>query len=266
MTTPPLPAAPPGRIVRKACLRPSAVPSRLTSSCLRTAVGVEVDDQAGDLDAGVVDQDVEPAEEARSRSATAASQLASSVTSRCTNPCPSPRAGQRLGDLGPEVVLQVGDDDRGAGGGERVGHPLAEALGPSGDEGLAAGEVEIGHDWLLEGGGWVVAVTTWPASLDDCQDFSGHLSRKVRSIVKKVPMCPRTVTPGPTGGGDRVAGTKEARRAPRTSTTSAATSSPSPRCGPSASSATPAPACARSPTTPSSATASCTTTSPTSSS
>ena len=43
---------------------PSAVPRRLTSSILRMSAGVELDDQAGDLDPGVVDQDVEAAEAA----------------------------------------------------------------------------------------------------------------------------------------------------------------------------------------------------------
>ena len=36
---PPAPAGPPGRIARKPCLRPSAVPSTFTSSCLRTSAG-----------------------------------------------------------------------------------------------------------------------------------------------------------------------------------------------------------------------------------
>ena len=68
---------------------------------------------------------------------------------------------ERLGDLGAEVVLQVGDDDLRAGGGERVRHPLAEALGPAGDEGLAAREVEIGHasSWCVARS-VVVVVTT----------------------------------------------------------------------------------------------------------
>ena len=66
-------------------------------------------------------------------SAIAEAQLASSVVSRCTNPCTvAPRVGQRLGDLGSEVVLEVGDDHRGARSSQGVGHPLTEPLGPSG--------------------------------------------------------------------------------------------------------------------------------------
>ena len=52
---------------------------------------------------------------------------------------------ERVGDLLPDVVLQVGDHDTGAGGGERLGHALAESLGAPGHEGGASGQVKVGH-------------------------------------------------------------------------------------------------------------------------
>ncbi len=79
------------------------------------------------------------------------SQLASSVTSRCTKPCPSPSSESAT--FVAEVVLQVGDDDAGAGRGQRLRHPLPESLGSSGDERGAAGQVEVGHGELLSVGG-----------------------------------------------------------------------------------------------------------------
>ena len=39
MIAPPLPAAPPGRMARRPCFMPRAVPSTLTSSILRTSAG-----------------------------------------------------------------------------------------------------------------------------------------------------------------------------------------------------------------------------------
>ena len=94
---------------------------------LADVVGVEVDDQAGDLDAGVVDQDVEPAELGRRCAATAASQLASSVTSRCDEAVAL--AERPSATLAPSVVLQVGDRRPCAGSGQRLRHALARAPG-----------------------------------------------------------------------------------------------------------------------------------------
>ena len=59
---PPGPAGPPGRIARKACFMPSAVPSEIDLAHARSVVGVRSMTSAGDLDAGVVDQDVQAAE------------------------------------------------------------------------------------------------------------------------------------------------------------------------------------------------------------
>ena len=61
-TAPPLPAGPPGRIARKACFMPSTVPTMLTSHIRRSVLGLDLGDQRGDLDAGIVDQDVVAAE------------------------------------------------------------------------------------------------------------------------------------------------------------------------------------------------------------
>src|SRR4249920_2559645 len=55
---PPAPALPPGRIARNACFMPRPVPTMLTSHIL----SLEIDDERGDLDAGIVDQDVVAAE------------------------------------------------------------------------------------------------------------------------------------------------------------------------------------------------------------
>ena len=46
-----------------------------------------------------------------------------------------------VGDLGAGVDLQVGHDHAGAGRGQGSRHPLAQALGSSGDEGRAAAQV-----------------------------------------------------------------------------------------------------------------------------
>ena len=69
---------------------------------------------------------------------TALSQLASSVTSSSTNAVILPEG---VGDLGARVDLEVGHDDACPGRGERSRHPLAQALGSSGDEGRAAAQV-----------------------------------------------------------------------------------------------------------------------------
>ena len=144
---------------------------------MRTVGRVEVDEQAGDLDAGVVDQDVEPAE------------LVDRLGDRGL---PAGVVGdvevheavalaERLGDLRPEVVLQVGDHDLGAGGGQRPGHALAEALGASGDEGLAAGQVEFGHGCssvVVAGCGDRHNIGR---ALDDCQEI-------LWTVVKKNPV------------------------------------------------------------------------------
>ena len=69
-------------------------------------------------------------------------------------------AAERFGHLRPDVVLQVGDDDGCPGGCQGAGHPFAEALRPSGYQGLTAGEVEISHRRSPQIGLVVVMVTT----------------------------------------------------------------------------------------------------------
>ena len=108
---------------------------------LADLVGLDLGEQAGDLDAGVVDQDVEAAEV---------------LDGLADRPLPAVVAGdvegdeavllaETLGDRAAGLLLEVGDDDGGAGVGQRLGHPLAEPLGPSGDQGLAAGQFEHAH-------------------------------------------------------------------------------------------------------------------------
>ena len=184
ITQPPLPAAPPGRIARNACLMPSVVPSRLTSSILRRLGGVDVDQQAGDLDAGVVDQDVETAELA---DRVGDRGLPAGVVGDVEVHEPVAVA-ERSGHLGAEVVLQVADHHLGAGCGQRLGHALAESLGAAGDQCPAAGQVEICHGCSFAPR-WLVAatpvawrrsqptadpLTTVKTSLDSCQEIVGR--------------------------------------------------------------------------------------------
>ena len=107
---------------------------------------VDVDDQAADLDPGVVDQHVQPAEVGGGRRDRV---LPAALVGHVEVHEPVAVALQRVGDLRAEVVLEVGDDDPGAGRGQGLRHAFAEALGASGDEGRAAGEVESGHGVLL---------------------------------------------------------------------------------------------------------------------
>ena len=62
MIAPPLPAAPSGRIARRPCLMPSAVPRMLTSSILRMSSASTSVIRLVISMPGVVDQDVEAAE------------------------------------------------------------------------------------------------------------------------------------------------------------------------------------------------------------
>ena len=59
---PPLPAAPPGRMARRPCFMPERGADDVDLEHAAQVGRVEVDDERGDLDAGVVDQDVEAAE------------------------------------------------------------------------------------------------------------------------------------------------------------------------------------------------------------
>ena len=75
MMLPPLPAAPPGRIARSACLMPSAVPRTLTSSIVRMSFGSTSAIRLLISTPALLTSDVEPAEVGRRPPSTAFSQL-----------------------------------------------------------------------------------------------------------------------------------------------------------------------------------------------
>ena len=130
---PPLPAAPSGRIARNACLMPRAVPSTLTSSIVDTA-GLEIDQEGGDLDAGVVDQDVEAAELVDGRGDRGLPRrLVGDVEPGGSGLAPA--LGDRGGRRGAELLLQVADHHRGTRCRQGPGHALAEALRPTRHQG-----------------------------------------------------------------------------------------------------------------------------------
>ncbi|GID31117.1 hypothetical protein Abr02nite_61000 [Paractinoplanes brasiliensis] len=52
---------------------------------------------------------------------------------------------QRFGDLGAELVLQVGDDDVRSRGDQGAGHAFAQALCAAGDQRAPAGEIDRCH-------------------------------------------------------------------------------------------------------------------------
>jgi hypothetical protein len=58
---------------------------------------------------------------------------------------PTAAGAQVFGGLLPDVVEDVADHHRGTGSGQGLRHACAEALGPSGDERLAPGQVEHSH-------------------------------------------------------------------------------------------------------------------------
>ncbi len=89
MIAPPWPAAPPGRMVRKACLMPSEVPSRFTSSWRRTASASRSTKRLVISMPALLTRMSRPPSWAVA-SAIADSQLASSVTSSFTKPWPPP--------------------------------------------------------------------------------------------------------------------------------------------------------------------------------
>src|SRR6266567_3121829 len=115
---------------------------------LADVVRVEVDDQAGNLDAGVVDHDVHAAELGdRARDASLPAVVVGDVQRE--------ERGVTAGFLDrvdgglAEFLADVADDDGRAGPGQRLGHPGAEAARPAGDQGLASGQVVHAHVHLL---------------------------------------------------------------------------------------------------------------------
>ena len=143
---------------------------------------VEVDDQAGDLDACVVDDDVEPA-------GALDGGRDGSLPARVVGDVEMDRGvtvSERLGDLAGELVLDVGDDDGGARGGERLGHALAEALGATGHQRGPSGQVDRCHGVVSSrsDGGAVRVVTPWPTFLTTVKRISGHLSRTGKGVCQ----------------------------------------------------------------------------------
>ena len=125
-TTPPSRPRRPAASYRKACLIPRAVPTTLTSSVRALPVGVEVDEQVGDFQAGVVDHDVQAAEPLGHRSHRGfPGGVVGDV--EVDEAVFRPELGS---DLGPAIVLQVGDRDGGSGRGQRAGCGLAEPAHP----------------------------------------------------------------------------------------------------------------------------------------
>ena len=136
---PPLPAGPSGRIARRPCLMPSAVPSTLTSSIfLRSSASMSTISPEISIPALLTRMSSPPS--CSIVAATAASQLASSVTSRRRR-----ERADRLRRLPGEIVLHVADHHLRAGRGERLRHPRAEPLRAAGHERLAALEHAFSH-------------------------------------------------------------------------------------------------------------------------
>src|SRR6195256_5465391 len=90
-TAPPLPAAPPGRIARSACFRPSAVPTMFTSSMRRSSAGsISVTSAVTSMPALLIRMSKPPS--VSTVAFTAASQSSSFVTSSVTKPAFAPPA------------------------------------------------------------------------------------------------------------------------------------------------------------------------------
>ena len=141
MMLPPLPAAPAGPHGAQAVLDAERRAEEVDVEHLADLVGLDLGEQAGDLDAGVVDQDVEAAEVLDRL----ADGLLPAVVAGHVEGDEAVLLTQPLGDRPTGLLLEVGDHHGGAGVGQRAGHPLPEPLGPSGDQGLAAGQFEHAH-------------------------------------------------------------------------------------------------------------------------
>jgi hypothetical protein len=112
--------------------------------------GLDVDEQAGDLDPGVVDQDVQAAEGADGlRHGLVPARLASHVQRHEL----ADRAGlaQRVGGLLAQLLLDVGDDDGRPGPGQGFRHAVAEPAGPAGDQCLPPRQFVHAHQAPLPG-------------------------------------------------------------------------------------------------------------------
>ena len=88
-TAPPFPAGPPGRMARKACLMPSAVPTTLTSSIRRRSAGSR-SAMSPEISTPALLTTMSRPPSSPITTGMACSQLASSVTSSGTNPAVAP--------------------------------------------------------------------------------------------------------------------------------------------------------------------------------
>ena len=134
-TEPPLPAAPPGRMARKACFMPSTAPTTLTSHILRTSAGLRSTTSEVISTPALLMRMSKPPSSAMVVS-TARSHCSSSVTSSLTKPPLTPDWRQRAGGLAAASFQNVADHDRRAGLGERFCDVGADAARASGHQGL----------------------------------------------------------------------------------------------------------------------------------
>src|SRR5262249_53002867 len=92
-------------------------------------------DGLGDVGAGVVDEDIDPAELFQGGAGQAVGLAAAAEVGDDAGAAAA-GAGQDLREGGPQLVLvPAGDDDVGPGLGQAAGHRLAEALAAPGDQG-----------------------------------------------------------------------------------------------------------------------------------
>lgn len=108
----------------------------------------DLGEQAGDLDAGVVDQQIEAAQQVDGRTDRV---LPAALVGDVELDEPV-AAAEVVGDPLAGLGLEIADHHGGAGGDQCSGHALAETLGPAGDQCLASGQIENAHGLLLQRG------------------------------------------------------------------------------------------------------------------
>src|SRR4051812_45528002 len=227
MTTPPWPAAPPGRIVRNACLMPSAVPSRLISSILRACAASRSTSRLVISTPALLTRMSRPPSWPTA-SATAVSQPASSETSRCTKPCPSPSASATFGPRSSwtsamTTVAPASARARAIPSPRPWAPPVTRALRPvrsrSGMGLLLGCRGSAGAPVWRRSQRRPEDLTTVKTSLDICQEKFGHLSRE-RPLLpySDEPTTPTDRRPGRRTGGCHQAGAAPARRQARRTT------------------------------------------------
>ena len=135
---------PSGFMARNACFMPSAAPTTLTSRAGRQVIlCFDIDDERSDLDAGIVDENIEAAHLGDGRRNRRLPTRASSVTSRVTKAGLAPPAAIALAVSSTNVSQDVADHHRGARLGQgRHARPEAAALPVTS---AFAGQVEFAH-------------------------------------------------------------------------------------------------------------------------